>query len=89
MSGVYVVLGLAIFINILAYGLYYSDKKRAKLKQQRIPEKVLLLVAFCGGAAGSLIAMYTYRHKTRHWYFVILVPFFLLLHLYLLGRIFA
>ena len=39
------------------------------LKSYYIPEKVLLLLSFFGGAAGGLLGMLLFRHKTRHWYF--------------------
>jgi hypothetical protein len=40
----------------------------------RIPEATLLLVAFLGGSLGSLLGMYTARHKTKHLKFTLVVP---------------
>ena len=40
------------------------DKHRARLKQSRIPESHLLLVAFLGGWPGALVGMVAFRHKT-------------------------
>lgn len=46
------------------------DKRRARRKAWRIKESTLFLVAIIGGSIGSIAGMYTFRHKTRHWYFV-------------------
>lgn len=68
-------------INILSLALYGSDKERARRHLQRIPERVLLFVAFVGGALGATIAMWLFRHKTHHLRFTIFVPLMLLLQL--------
>ena len=56
-------------LSVLALLLYAGDKKKAKKKRWRIPEKLLLGVGFFGGAVGALLAMQLFRHKTGHWYF--------------------
>lgn len=53
------------------------DKRRARKRAFRIPEATLFLIALIGGSIGSIIGMYTFRHKTRHWYFVYGMPFIL------------
>ena len=58
-----------IIMSVVAMALYGIDKAKAKLGAWRIPEKVLLGVGFFGGAAGALIGMKLFHHKTRHWYF--------------------
>ena len=57
-------------LSVLALLLYAGDKKKAKKKRWRIPEKTLLGIGFLGGAAGALLGMILVRHKTKHWYFV-------------------
>ena len=59
----------AAVMSLIGLILYGADKARAKRGAWRIPEKVLLLLSFFGGAAGGTLAMVLFRHKTRHWYF--------------------
>ena len=75
---------LLAFVNIISFGLYGSDKVRARRRAERIPERLLLGIALLGGALGAMVAMYMFRHKTRHMRFVVLVPLFLLAQLYVL-----
>ena len=56
-------------LSVIALLLYAIDKRKAKKKRWRIPEKTLLLLGFLGGAAGALLGMNLFRHKTKHWYF--------------------
>lgn len=66
-------------INLAAFFLMASDKRRARKGLWRIPEKTLFLSAVLGGSAGALLGMYIFHHKTRHWYFVIGMPLILIL----------
>ena len=58
-------------LSAITFILYAIDKIKAQKKAWRIPEKALLTLSFIGGALGGLAAMYTVRHKTKHWYFVV------------------
>ena len=80
-------------MNVIGVAVMWSDKKRARLHRWRIPEKVLFGVSLLGGSAGTWAGMYLFRHKTKHWYFVIGMPLILvcqaalaiyLVHLYVL-----
>lgn len=73
-------------VNLLAFLLFGIDKRRAVRNKWRIPEKTLLLVAGVGGAAGSLLGMIVWHHKTRKWKFRILVPLFLAIWIFLFCR---
>lgn len=63
-------------MNIYAMGLFYYDKQLAVKGQshKRISEKQLLQVTFLLGGIGALLGMQTFRHKTKHLKFQILVP---------------
>lgn len=84
-SGVFfpVLVYLAI-VNTVTWILYGLDKKRAVQGRWRISEKMLLFVAGIGGSLGAILGMYLFHHKTRHWKFKILIPFFLVLHIVIL-----
>lgn len=70
-----------ILINLAAFALMGIDKRRAVRHAWRISEKTLFLSAFLGGSLGALLGMRTFRHKTRHRYFVYGIPAILILQL--------
>ncbi len=69
----YILIYLAI-MNLVGFLLMGIDKAKAKRHAFRIPEATLFLVAAFGGSIGSIIGMYTFRHKTKHKSFVIGMP---------------
>ena len=77
--GIKILIIWLVLINLTAFALFGIDKKRAKKKQWRIPEKTLFLSAILGGSIGALLGMQLFRHKTKHWYFRYGIPFILLL----------
>jgi uncharacterized membrane protein YsdA (DUF1294 family) len=79
MNVIIVLTGYLILINLLGFYAMYSDKQRARKRGFRIPESTLFLIAIMGGSIGSIAGMYTFRHKTRHWYFVYGMPAILIL----------
>ena len=68
-------------INLLAISIMGIDKQKAKAHAWRIPEKTLFLVSLLGGSLGTWCGMYLFRHKTKHWYFVIGMPLILFLQI--------
>ena len=68
-----------IVINITAFAMMGIDKKRAKRHEWRIPEARLFGAALIGGGLGAVLGMYFFRHKTKHWYFVLGMPVILIL----------
>lgn len=69
-----------IVINAAAFLLMLIDKVKAKKNLWRIPEATLFLVAAIGGSIGSLLGMYTFRHKTKHIKFIVGMPLILAAH---------
>ncbi|ETA80184.1 DUF1294 domain-containing protein [Youngiibacter fragilis] len=63
-----------IAINMLGLFMMFWDKRKARRKEWRIPEKTLFLVAGIGGAFGVLFGMSLARHKTRHLKFQLGIP---------------
>ena len=66
-----------LLINALGFALMLIDKWKAKHNRWRIPEATLMTVAALGGSVGSLIGMYTVRHKTKHIKFTVGIPLIL------------
>lgn len=74
----------AAVMNAIGLALMYTDKRRAKKHLWRISERTLFLCSILGGSIGTWAGMYLFRHKTRHWYFVIGMPLILFLQIALL-----
>ena len=68
-------------VNLFGLIIMGVDKSRAKRRKWRIPEATLFLVAIIGGSIGSIAGMYLFRHKTKHWYFVVGMPVILVLQI--------
>ncbi len=77
-----VMLTLIIYIsaiNLVGFAIMGIDKFLAKKKAYRIPEATLFTFALFGGSLGTTLAMFLFRHKTRHWYFLYGMPVILLI----------
>lgn len=71
-----------VVINLAAFYLMCRDKRLSKEKTaRRIPEKALFLSAVLGGSIGAIAGMRVFRHKTKHWYFVVGMPLILIAQL--------
>lgn len=72
-----------VLLNIIGIVVMGVDKHRAKQHVWRIPERILFLTAILGGSVGTILGMWLFRHKTRHWYFVFGLPAILVLQIIL------
>lgn len=84
-----IILCYVMAVNGVGFLLMGLDKWKAKNHKWRISEKSLFLAALLGGSIGGWLGMYTFHHKTRHWYFVIGMPLILLVQavlIFLAGR---
>ena len=70
-----------LIINGIAFFLIGTDKKKARHNAWRISEKTLFLTAVLGGSLGGILGMWVFHHKTKHWYFVVGMPFILSLQI--------
>lgn len=68
-------------MNALTLLLMRADKQKARRRQWRIPEAVLLGAAFLGGSLGGTLGMMIFGHKTRKPIFSMGLPLMLLLHM--------
>jgi uncharacterized membrane protein YsdA (DUF1294 family) len=67
-------------VSVLAFFLYWSDKRKARADTWRTPENVLHAVELAGGWPGALLAQQVFRHKTRKVSFQLLFWLIVLLH---------
>lgn len=71
-----------IVINIIGFFAMWIDKAKAKKGSWRIPEKTLFTITFLGGGFGTIVGMYTFRHKTKKLRFTIGFPVILLTEIF-------
>ena len=64
-------IGYLCVINMMGFVLMGLDKWKAKHKKWRIAVRTLFLVGIVGGSPGCWLGMYIFRHKTKHWQFVV------------------
>lgn len=70
-----------VIINVLTFGIMWWDKHEAKVGDWRVSEKFLFVLVLIGGGVGGLAGMYTFRHKTKKWYFKFGFPTILILEI--------
>ena len=58
-------------MSALCFVLFLLDKLFSKQKSGRASEKLLIGCMWLFGAAGGLLAMCLFRHKTSHGYFAV------------------
>lgn len=73
-----------LIMSILTFSVCGADKFAAQRQKRRVPEKVLFLLSILGGSVGMYLGMFTFRHKTKHWYFIIGIPAIILVQAALL-----
>lgn len=64
LNGVDPVLAWLLAISLVTFLTYGYDKLIAGSGRTRVPERVLLALAFAGGTLGALAGMWLFRHKT-------------------------
>lgn len=66
---------LYLFIaNLIGFVLMFKDKQYAKKHMWRVKESTLFLTAILLGSLGIFLGMRIFRHKTKHWKFVVFIP---------------
>ena len=87
MENVFTVKNIIIYlliINVITFIIMWYDKHQAKKDRWRISEKTLFILALIGGSIGGIAGMYTFKHKTKKWYFKYGFPFILILQIIIL-----
>lgn len=71
-------LGLVGFFLLMNAGAFLGmalDKRRSRQSgAERIPEGLLFFWATMFGSVGVWLGMFTFRHKTQKWYFILGIP---------------
>lgn len=79
-----ILLVYCICISLVGVFMTIYDKRAAKRKKRRVPERTLLAIGFFGAALPMYITMRAIRHKTRHKKFMWGLPAIILLQIVLL-----
>ena len=74
-----IILGYILAMSVIAFVVCGVDKFAAQHQKRRVSEKMLFLLSLLGGSIGMYLGMCTFRHKTKHWYFVVGIPAIILL----------
>lgn len=70
-----------LIMSVIDFFLMLIDKRRARRRQYRIPERVLFGVALLGGCVGGYIGMQLLHHKTKHAKFAVGLPILIVVHI--------
>lgn len=81
------VIGYVAVVSLVLCVLMYMDKQRAIKREWRIAEKTLFTLAIFGGALGGVLAMYLFRHKTKHNAFSFGFPLLGAVHVFLIVQL--
>lgn len=71
-----------LIISCISFLLMYIDKQKAIKREWRIPESTLMTLSLIGGAVGTYLGVYTFRHKTKHTKFTIGVPICIVINIF-------
>ena len=77
-----------LLINLLGFILMKVDKYYAINQKYRISEKTFFIISAMLGSLGVYIGMYTFRHKTKHINFTVMVPVLFILNIITVYTIF-
>ncbi len=81
MNSILLIMSYLIIVNLAGFAAMGIDKHKARAGSYRIPEATLFILALIGGSIGSVVGMFFFRHKTRHWYFLVFMPAILILQI--------
>lgn len=70
--------GYLLLMSLILFAFMGADKRRAKRRTWRVPERTLFWLAALGGGLGGVLGMLAFRHKTRHASFCIGMPLLML-----------
>ncbi len=78
----HIAIGIFATINLFSFIVMGNDKcKSMRSGADRTPEGLLFFMAAAFGAIGVYVGMFTFRHKTKKWYFLLGIPLLILQNL--------
>jgi uncharacterized membrane protein YsdA (DUF1294 family) len=77
----YICLAYLSLVTLIGVILTVRDKRAARKKKRRIPERTLLWCGVFGGALGMWLTMLYIRHKTKKKRFMLGLPLLVVWHL--------
>ncbi len=84
-----IILVYLLIMTIVGLVVMKADKVKAGSGAWRIRESTLFLISIIGGSLGTWAGMNLFRHKTKHWYFVIGMPLIAVIHCLLIIYLFS
>ncbi|MFZ5988876.1 MAG: DUF1294 domain-containing protein [Bacillota bacterium] len=79
-----VIISVFFIVNIVGFIICGVDKYKARRGLWRIPEKAFFWIAAIGGAPGTYSGLLFFRHKTKHWYFMLGIPLIFIIQIIIL-----
>ena len=70
-----------LVVYVITFLMMGFDKHEAKKGNWRVSEKTLFTLVVLGGSIGGILGMFTFRHKTKKWYFRFGFPIILILQI--------
>lgn len=77
-------IALLTLVNMIGLVVVGVDKHKARKRLWRIPEKVFFTLSILGGCPGVYLGLLLFRHKTKHWYFILGIPAIFILQMIVL-----
>lgn len=74
-----------LIMTIIGFAAMGIDKAKAKSGTWRVKESTLFTIAALFGGVGTTIGMLVFRHKTKHWYFVVFMPLLAVINVLAIG----
>ncbi|HHV96736.1 MAG TPA: DUF1294 domain-containing protein [Clostridiaceae bacterium] len=83
-----IIIIVLLLVNLFGFVLVAMDKRRAKKRMWRIPEKSFFIISALGGFPGVYTGLFIFRHKTKHIKFTIGLPLIFIIQLVILYYLF-
>lgn len=84
----YILFAYIFILCSFTFLLMFLDKQKAIKGDFRISESTFIKLSIAGGALGTYLGMYTFRHKTLHKKFYIGIPFIIIFNIFMFYTIY-